>query len=92
MLKIEKKSDDKNLIVFTLSGRLTTDALKDVEGLFRSERRHIVLDLREITLASAEAVNFLAHVVGEGTELKDCPAYIRQWIEQKKQQPETVTD
>jgi hypothetical protein len=40
----------------------------------------IVLDLTEITLVDRAAVRFLAGVEAAGTEIVNCPDYVRTWI------------
>lgn len=41
----------------------------------------ITLDLQEVRLVDREGVRFLAACETRGIKLKDCPPYIRQWIE-----------
>jgi hypothetical protein len=40
----------------------------------------IVLDLKDVTLVDRAAVQFLARVEMAGTELVNCPEYVRSWI------------
>ena len=40
----------------------------------------IVLDLKDVTLVDRAAVHFLARVEMAGTELVNCPEYVRSWI------------
>jgi hypothetical protein len=58
----------------------------DLEALLKSESsdRDIVLDLRHVKLVDRGAVRFLASREGAGTELRNCSAYIREWITQEK--------
>ena len=38
------------------------------------------IDLKQVVLADREAVRFLAACELNGTELRNCPAYIREWV------------
>ena len=42
----------------------------------------VTLDLTEVKLVDREAIRFLAACKARGIDLKDCPSYIRRWIEQ----------
>jgi len=58
----------------------------DLEALLRSESsdRDIVLDLGHVKLVDRDAVQFLAGREAAGTELRNCSAFIREWIRQEK--------
>lgn len=81
-LRIEK-SESKGQVVFALSGRIDKEHVEELQELFKVEngRRPMVLDLKEVTLVNREAVAFLALCKTKGIGLKDCPGYIREWIE-----------
>jgi len=68
--------------VIKLSGRMDTENVGELETLVREEAqgRRIVLDLRDLTLADQEAVSFLKRCEEDNITLKNCPAYIREWI------------
>ena len=70
----------------TLTGRIQADQLPDLEALMKSESSdgHIVLDLRDVRLVDREVVLFLASHEAAGTELRNCSAYIREWITQER--------
>ena len=68
-------------VVIALSGRIGTENIADVESLLRSEGAiRIVLDLNDVTLVNLDAVVFLSRCETNGIVLKNCPAYIREWI------------
>lgn len=48
-----------------------------------SERR-MVLDLKDLTLVDQEAVSYLLRCEADGIELRNCPAYIREWINRER--------
>ena len=80
MLKIERSSNAQ--VVIKLSGRMDAENIGELETLVRKEAddRRIVLDLRDLTLVDQDAVNFLKRCEEDNITLKNCPAYIREWI------------
>ena len=89
-----QRSVERRLVVFILTGRIQADQVPDLEALLTSESsdRRVVLDLRQVKLVDRDAVRFLADREAAGTELRNCSAYIREWITQEKnalQQKET---
>jgi anti-anti-sigma regulatory factor len=67
--------------VFVLSGVLDEDHTTRLEELLATAANgRIVLDLRDITLVDRAAVQFLARVEMAGTELVNCPEYVRSWM------------
>jgi len=69
--------------VLTLIGRMSDDNLAELKSLIASERKisRITLDLKDLTLVDREAVHFLGRCESDKITLKNCPAYIRDWIE-----------
>ena len=69
-------------VVFALSGRMAEDDLAELETLISSEanRRHVVLDLKDVTLVGEDAINFLERCEADGITLENCPTYVREWI------------
>lgn len=44
----------------------------------------LVLDLKEVRLVDRDAVRFLAHSEAAGARLRNCSAFIREWILQER--------
>jgi hypothetical protein len=84
MLKIHRSANGR--ILLTLSGRIQTDDVQELQQLLGLETQglQLVLDLRDVTLVNQDAVEFLAGCESDGIELENCPAYIREWIERLK--------
>src|SRR5258707_8715565 len=80
MLKIERPANGK--VVFALIGRIETEDVPELQRLLTLETvdHHLVLDLKDVTLVDREAVKFLARCEADNITLKNCPAYIREWI------------
>ena len=84
MLKITRTANGE--VVFKLSGRLGAENVSELEALTSAEAsgRRIVLDLEDLTLVDQDVVSFLTRCKAEGMELKNCPAYIREWITRQR--------
>jgi anti-anti-sigma regulatory factor len=80
MLRIQTSMNEE--VVLTLSGRLNAENLDDLKTQLQSdvEGRRIILDLKDLTLVDQEAVRFLGGCQANSIKLKNCPAYIREWI------------
>jgi anti-anti-sigma regulatory factor len=86
MLKIQRSANGR--VVFTLSGRIEAEDVKELRQLLslETEGQQLVLDLRDVTLVNEGAVKFLADCEADSIKLENCPAYIREWIERVKGQ------
>jgi hypothetical protein len=82
MLKI-RRSEVQGSTIFALSGRIEGVHVSELQTLFDSVpvAADLALDLEEVRLVDREAVRFLAACEARGIQLKNCPSYIRQWIE-----------
>ena len=79
MLKITRFSNGE--VVFRLSGRMDAENLNDLEALLNAESGdEIILDLKDLTLVDLDVVRFLRHCETDSIELRNCPAYIREWL------------
>jgi len=86
MLKITTPSNGE--VVFTVSDRMDAENLRELKTLLSSEPngRRITLDLEELTLVDQDAVRFLERCEIDNMQLKNCPAYIREWITRERGQ------
>ncbi len=84
MLKITRAGNGE--VIFTVSGRMDAEHLAELKALFSSEAngRRITLDLRDLTLVDQDAVSFLERCETDNIQLKNCPAYIREWITKER--------
>ena len=81
MLRI-RRSEDKGHAILALSGRIEQRQLAELQELLDAETCKLTLDLAEVKLVDREAITFLTGCEARGIGLKDCPSYIRRWIEQ----------
>jgi hypothetical protein len=82
MLKI-RRSEDGGLAIFALSGRIEEQNVPELQELLAGEAEvaKTALDLEEVRLVDREAVRFLAACEARGIGLRNCPSYVREWIE-----------
>jgi len=69
---------------------MSDEYLPELKALIASERKisRIVLDLKDVTLVDREVVHFLGQCEADEITLKNCPAYIRDWIDgSRKRKP-----
>lgn len=80
-----QKSQERGSVVLKLTGRIQADLIPDLQGLLSSELadHHVVLDLKEVRLVDRDAVRFLALTEAGGARLRNCAAFIREWISQE---------
>lgn len=80
MLRVERSSNGE--VIFRLSGRMHGENIVQLKELLKSveKDRRITLDLKDVTLVGEDAVRFLSLCEIDGITLKNCPAYIREWI------------
>jgi anti-anti-sigma regulatory factor len=80
MLKITRAANGE--VVIKLSGRMGAENLSELEKLISAEvdGRHIVLDLKDLTLVDQDGVSFLRRCEADNITLRNCPTYIREWI------------
>ena len=80
-LKIQK-TEDGDRVVLNLSGRMHREHVAELLRVFGLEvlEQKVILDLTEISLVDRDAVMFLARCEEDGTRLRNCPRYIREWI------------
>ena len=54
----------------------------ELEALLNAESgdRNIVFDLKDLRLVDQDVVSFLRRCEMDGIQLRNCPAYIREWL------------
>ena len=84
MLRIHRQANGE--VIFTLSGRLDREHTAELEALVAEEGkdRHIVLDLKDMTLTGQDGIAFLARCEADGISLVNCDPYVREWITRQR--------
>jgi hypothetical protein len=82
--KIERLAGKESATVLRVCGRVQIECVNTLKDLLEAENSGIVLDLLEVTLADGDAASFLALCELKGTELRNCPAFLRGWVDKEK--------
>lgn len=69
---------------FRLIGRIQRENLGDLEHQIAGGGRPVVLDLGEVTLVDVDVVRFLKDAEGTEVELRNCPPFIRAWVDRER--------
>ena len=77
-----KRTEGGDRIVLSLSGHVQSEHVNDLRQVFVSEAatHDLILDLKDLKLVDQDVVSFLANCEASGATLRNCPAYVREWI------------
>jgi anti-anti-sigma regulatory factor len=78
--KIERIVSAEDLVTLRVSGGIDGEHVDTLRESITQEKRGLTIDLTEVILADREAVRLLAVSEANGVELRNCPAYIREWV------------
>jgi hypothetical protein len=86
VLRIQRSANEE--VVFTLSGQMDEEPIAELETLINSEANgiRIVFDLKDVTLVNDDAISFLERCESNRITLKNCPAYVREWINAQRRE------
>ena len=85
--RIDRVVNAENLLVLFVSGRITGEHVDMLRGVLEQESGGFAIDLKNVLLVDREAVKLLALSEANGTELRNCPPYIREWVTKEKVSP-----
>ena len=78
--KVVRLVEHDQFVLLHISGHLQELHVSMIEELIAKEAGPVVLDLAEVVLVDREAVRFLAACDVRGIGLRNCPAFIREWV------------
>jgi hypothetical protein len=81
--RIDRLSTEQGLVLY-ISGRIAAEDV-DVLRTALDERRVVAIEVAAVELVAGDAVKLLAQTEAEGIELRNCPAYIREWITKERE-------
>ena len=88
--RIDRVVSAENLVVLFISGRITGEDVDLFRGVLAQESGGFAIDLKNVLLVDREGVKLLALSEANGTELRNCPPYIREWV--TRERAETKAD
>lgn len=87
--RIDRVVSAENLIVLFISGRITGEHVEMLREVLEKEADALAIDLKNVSLVAREAVKLLARCETNGTELRNCPPYIREWVTRERAERKT---
>jgi hypothetical protein len=82
--KIERLVSEDDFVVLRVSGRIAGEHVDTLKESIGREKGKVAIDLSEVILVDREAVRLLALSEATGIELRNCPAYIREWVARER--------
>ena len=82
--RIDRFDAGNGLIVLLVSGRLSGEHVHTLGNALQQESGALAIDLKNVSLVDSDAVQLLALAEYNGTELRNCPAYIREWVARER--------
>lgn len=82
--RIDRVVNAESIAVLLVSGQITGEQVDTLRTAMDREPRGFVIDLKNVRLVDREAVRLLGISEAQGTELRNCPPYIREWITREK--------
>lgn len=83
MLRIETEMDGPR-VVLRLIGRVRADYIEELRNRIQNNASLLVLDLAEVDLVDIQSVCFLRDCQDRKIELRNCAAYILEWIHRER--------
>ena len=78
--RIDRHVAAQDGVVLRISGRLVSEHVDTLRASLEKEGRAVTVDLKDVLVADREAVKLLAVAEVNGTQITNCPRYIREWI------------
>jgi hypothetical protein len=82
--RIDRLVLERGLVALRISGQITGDDVDVLRAALDQERGAVAIDLEEVGVVDRAAVHLLAFNEGRGIELRNCPPYIREWIDRER--------
>ena len=82
--RVDRVVGEDNLIVLFISGQITGQHVETLRNVLQQEAGALAIDLKNVSLVDRDGVELLALSEDSGTELRNCPAYIREWVARER--------
>ena len=82
--RIERFVFEEDHIILCISGQIRGQDADTLRASLEQERGAVAIDLKDILLVDSEAVRLLTFLESTGAELRNCPAYIREWMTRER--------
>jgi len=78
--RIDRRVIGQDCATLYISGRITEECVNTLGALLEQEKGAVTIDLKDVLLVDREAIKLLAAGESNGVNLRNCPAYIREWV------------
>jgi hypothetical protein len=82
--RIDRVVDGDDLVALCISGRIAKRDVGALRNVIEEEASAVAIDLRNVVLVDREVVKFLAQRELNGTVIRNCPPYIREWVTRER--------
>ena len=82
--RVDRVVGEDNLIVLFISGQITGQHVETLRNVLQQEAGALAIDLKNVSLVDRDGVELLWLSEDSGTELRNCPAYIREWVARER--------
>ena len=82
--RIDRVVIGPGLLILHISGQITGKDVDLLRSLLEQEGSVVAIDLKDVLLVDREAIKLLALCESNGVELRNCPAYIREWVTRER--------
>ena len=84
--RIDRRVTEEGRVIVSIRGRVAGQSLDTLRSVLAEEHRIVAIDLKEVLLIDHDTVTLLTVAEDSGVELKNCPAYVREWISRERAQ------
>ena len=78
--RIDRRVIGQDCATLYISGRITEECVDTLRALLEQEKSAVTIDLKDVLIVDREAIKLLAVRESNGVKLRNCPAYIREWV------------
>ena len=82
--RIDRAVTREGLLILHISGQITGKDVELLRSLLEQEKSAASIDLKDVLLVDRGAVRLLALSELDGAELRNCAAYIREWVTRER--------
>ena len=82
--RIDRVLIAEDRVLLSISGWITGQYVDLLRGLLEQERNAVAIDLKDVLHVDREAVKLFALYESNGAELRNCAAYLREWITRER--------
>lgn len=82
--RIDRHVTDDDAVNLCISGRIAAEDLDMLRDVLAGESGAVAIDLGNVLLVDRDALKLLVICEANGVEIRNCPAYIREWIAREK--------